>query len=124
MTTANMKLVIVNVTMEDKLNLPKQKLEEGEFIVPRIVELSKLYEVLRGMSIASYLTSSMRIYISEYAKKVRKMVVYGGYSRCSYIANFRTSSWTPGCRILRWDSTCPTRSERRMYNELKEIQTF
>jgi len=57
MTTANMKLVIVNVTMEDKLKLPKQKLEEGEFIVPRVVELSKLYEVLRGMSIASYLTS-------------------------------------------------------------------
>jgi len=52
-----MKLVIVNVTMEDKLKLPKQKLEEGEFIVPRVVELSKLYEVLRGMSIASYLTS-------------------------------------------------------------------
>jgi len=50
MTTANMKFVIVNVTMEDKLNLPKQKLEEGEFIVSRVVELSKLYEVLRGMS--------------------------------------------------------------------------
>jgi len=58
MTTANMKFVIVNVTMEDELDLPKQKLEEGEFIVPRVVKLSKLYEVLRGMSISSYLTSS------------------------------------------------------------------
>lgn len=47
MTTANMKVVIVNVTMEDELNLPKQKLEAGEFIVVRVVELSKLHEVLR-----------------------------------------------------------------------------
>jgi len=56
MTTANMKVVIVNVTMEDELNLPKQKLEAGEFIVVRVVELSKLHEVLRGAPI--YIHSS------------------------------------------------------------------
>ena len=54
MTTANMKVVIVNVTMEDELNLPKQKLEAGEFIVVRVVELSKLHEVLRGAPIYIY----------------------------------------------------------------------
>lgn len=47
MTNANMKFVIANVTLEDKLTKPKQKLEAGEFIVTRVVELSKLHEELK-----------------------------------------------------------------------------
>lgn len=50
MTNANMKLVLANVVLEGKLVLPKQKLEEGEFIVPRVIELSKLHEELKGPS--------------------------------------------------------------------------
>ncbi|KAJ3794470.1 NUDIX hydrolase domain-like protein [Lentinula aff. detonsa] len=47
MTNANMKLVVLNVTLEDKLETPDQKLESGEFIVRRVIELRKLLEELK-----------------------------------------------------------------------------
>lgn len=50
MTNANMKLVSVQVTLDDKLELPEQKLEAGEFIVRRTIEIAKLEEELRGLS--------------------------------------------------------------------------
>lgn len=48
MTNANMKLVVLNVTLEDKLETPDQKLESGEFIVRRVVELKELLNELKG----------------------------------------------------------------------------
>lgn len=48
MTNANMKLVVLRVTLDDKLEMPDQKLDPGEFIVPRIVELAKLKSELTG----------------------------------------------------------------------------
>jgi len=42
MTTANMKLVMVDVPFPDKLEMSDQKLEAGEFITTRIVELQNL----------------------------------------------------------------------------------
>ncbi len=42
MTNANMKLVTVDVPFPEKLEMPAQKLDPGEFITARIVELSKL----------------------------------------------------------------------------------
>ncbi|KAJ7470434.1 NUDIX hydrolase domain-like protein [Mycena latifolia] len=48
MTTANMKLVVLNVDLPDKMETPEQKLEAGEFIVKRVVELSKLNQELKG----------------------------------------------------------------------------
>lgn len=48
MTNANMKLVILDVRLEDKLEVPVQKLDAGEFIVKRVVELAKLEEELIG----------------------------------------------------------------------------
>ncbi|KAJ7684799.1 NUDIX hydrolase domain-like protein [Mycena polygramma] len=48
MTTANMKLVVLNVDLADKMETPAQKLEAGEFIVTRVVELSKLNEELKA----------------------------------------------------------------------------
>jgi hypothetical protein len=50
MTTANMKLVVLNVNLDDKMETPEQKLEAGEFIVKRVVELSKLNDELKGWS--------------------------------------------------------------------------
>ncbi|KAK7466880.1 hypothetical protein VKT23_003943 [Stygiomarasmius scandens] len=47
MTNANMKLIILNVYFDDKLETPDQHLDAGEFIVVRVVELKKLYEVLQ-----------------------------------------------------------------------------
>ncbi|KAI0688739.1 NUDIX hydrolase domain-like protein [Cytidiella melzeri] len=44
MTNANMKLVVVDVLFPDKLEVYDQKLDSGEFITRRVVELSKLSE--------------------------------------------------------------------------------
>jgi ADP-ribose pyrophosphatase len=48
MTTANLKLATVSVLMEDKLETPDQQLDEGEFIVKRIVALQDLENELKG----------------------------------------------------------------------------
>ncbi|KAE9406992.1 hypothetical protein BT96DRAFT_954588 [Gymnopus androsaceus JB14] len=48
MTNANMKLIVLNVTLEDKLEAPDQKLEAGEFIVRRVIELKKLLTELEA----------------------------------------------------------------------------
>jgi ADP-ribose pyrophosphatase len=48
MTNANMKLIVLNVTLPDRLEMPGQKLEAGEFIVRRVVQLSKLSDALKG----------------------------------------------------------------------------
>jgi len=48
MTTANMKLVILNVTLEDILVTPVPKLDAGEFIVTRVIEIAKLNDELKA----------------------------------------------------------------------------
>ncbi|KAF9070334.1 NUDIX hydrolase domain-like protein [Rhodocollybia butyracea] len=47
MTNANMKLVVLNVTLADKLETPDQKLDAGEFIVRRVIELKGLLAELK-----------------------------------------------------------------------------
>jgi ADP-ribose pyrophosphatase len=47
MTSANMKLVIVSVLLEDKMETPDAKLDPGEFIVTRVVELATLNDELK-----------------------------------------------------------------------------
>lgn len=42
MTNANMRLVIVSVTLEDKMETPQAHPDAGEFIVTRVVELSQV----------------------------------------------------------------------------------
>ncbi|TFK25008.1 hypothetical protein FA15DRAFT_704017 [Coprinopsis marcescibilis] len=46
MTNANMKLVTVSVTLEDKLEAPQPKLEIGEHIVTRVIPLKELHQTL------------------------------------------------------------------------------
>jgi len=48
MTNANMKLVILKVVMSDYPSSPKAKLDEGEHIVKRIVELDRLNDELKA----------------------------------------------------------------------------
>lgn len=50
MTNANMKWVTLSVKFPGALEKPAQKLDEGEFITVRVVELSKLYETLKSTS--------------------------------------------------------------------------
>ncbi|KAA1473974.1 hypothetical protein DENSPDRAFT_840515 [Dentipellis sp. KUC8613] len=47
MTNANMKLVVVNVTLADKIETPKQKLDPGEAIKTRLVPLKDLFKTLK-----------------------------------------------------------------------------
>ena len=48
MTNANMKLVVLSVVLDDKMEIPAAKLEVGEFIVTKVVELAKLKAELEG----------------------------------------------------------------------------
>jgi len=47
MSTANMKLVVLDVPLEGDMELPDQKLEAGESIVRRAVEVRNLYKELK-----------------------------------------------------------------------------
>jgi len=49
MTTANMKLVILDVPLDGDMESPDQNLEDGESIVTRAIEVKNLYRVLKGM---------------------------------------------------------------------------
>lgn len=79
MTTANMKLVMLNVTLEDILETPAPKLDAGEFIVTRVVEIAKLNDELKGkFSCGSSSLSDVNILTCSaiaYDQKVR--LVYG-----------------------------------------------
>jgi len=46
MTSANMKLVVLKVAFDDELQLNEAKLDEGEHIVKRVVELDQLHHEL------------------------------------------------------------------------------
>lgn len=48
MTNANMQLAVVSVVLEDKMETPEPKLEAGEHIITRVVELNKLQSTLDG----------------------------------------------------------------------------
>lgn len=43
-----MQLVVLAVDLEKEMEYPEQKLEDGEFIVRKVVELTKLKEELEG----------------------------------------------------------------------------
>jgi len=48
MTTAKMKLVMLKVELEDKMEYPSASPDPGEHIVVRVVELAQLKRVLEG----------------------------------------------------------------------------
>lgn len=48
LTNANMVLATVRVKLAESDPEPKQKLDEGEHIIKRVVEVSELYNVLQG----------------------------------------------------------------------------
>ncbi|KAG1778680.1 NUDIX hydrolase domain-like protein [Suillus placidus] len=48
MTNANMKLVVVSVLLEDKLETPTPHLDDGEHIITRVVELDQLDTELKA----------------------------------------------------------------------------
>jgi ADP-ribose pyrophosphatase len=48
MTTANMKLIVLDVPLDGDMESPNQNLQDGETIIRRAVELKLLYTVLKG----------------------------------------------------------------------------
>jgi hypothetical protein len=48
MTSANMKLVVLDVHLDGDMESPEQNLEDEESIVRRAVEVKDLYKVLKG----------------------------------------------------------------------------
>jgi hypothetical protein len=48
LTSANMKLVIVDVKLTEEDPEPEAKLDEGEHIVKRVVEVKDLWKTLEG----------------------------------------------------------------------------
>ena len=72
MTNANMKLVVVSVVLDDKMEKPAAKLEDGEFIVTKVVELAKLKTELESKAFFPqiYLYVLTHGYPSDYDRKV------------------------------------------------------
>jgi ADP-ribose pyrophosphatase len=56
MTTANMKLVVLDVPLDGDMESPEQNLEDGESIVRHAIEVKDLYKVLKGTRGSSYTT--------------------------------------------------------------------
>ena len=48
MTSANMKLVVLDVLLNGDMESPDQNLKDGESIVRRTVEVKRLYQELKG----------------------------------------------------------------------------
>jgi ADP-ribose pyrophosphatase len=48
MTNATLKWVALSVKCADTLDIPAQKLDDGEAITVRVVELAKLNDTLKG----------------------------------------------------------------------------
>ena len=73
MTNANMQLVVISVDLDDKMETPAPRLEAGEFIVSKVVELAKLKTELESKA---FLSTNSPIYThlwfpSDYDRKVR-----------------------------------------------------
>jgi hypothetical protein len=72
MTNANMKLVVLSVVLDDKMEIPAAKLEVGEFIVTKVVELAKLKTELESKAFFSQIHRYILThdYPSDYDRKV------------------------------------------------------
>jgi ADP-ribose pyrophosphatase len=49
MSSANMKLVVLDVPLDADMESPDQNLEDGESIVRRVIEVRNLNKQLKGM---------------------------------------------------------------------------
>ncbi|KAI8998928.1 NUDIX hydrolase domain-like protein [Trametes punicea] len=75
MTNANMKLVTVDVPFPENLEMPAQKLDPGEFIRARIVELAKLSAELKEYEKKGFVIDARLDHLAsgfELAEKLRQ----------------------------------------------------
>ena len=106
MTNANMKLVILNVVLDDEMEIPAAKLEVGEFIVKKVVELAKLKAELEGKPFFGQINryTPTHRYPADYDRKVWTGIVYPSI----YSLSARDSWWTLGSLTLHPAMTWPT----------------
>jgi len=74
MTNANMKLVVLGVLLEDQMETPDAKLDAGEFIVKRVVELAKLGDELKAYDKKGFVVDAkLSHFVSGYeiARRIR-----------------------------------------------------
>lgn len=101
MTNANMRLCTVRVKLSESDPEPKQKLDEGEHIVKRIVEVKELYNVLQGKLCSLMPLVWTRERLNIFPAFLQNMTEKGSRS-------------TLGLLIGQWDGTWPlaqTKSE-------------
>lgn len=58
-----MKLITVDVPFPDRLEMPTQKLEPGEYITARIVEISKLSAEFKGLFLCCRCVPSAKLLV-------------------------------------------------------------
>ncbi|KAF5386670.1 hypothetical protein D9615_001746 [Tricholomella constricta] len=90
MTNANMKLVVLNIELPDKMEYPEQKLELGESITTRVVELSKLDAELKGRVL--HLVSIQRLDITSNLPE---------YTKNGFVVDARLSHFASGYDLAR-----------------------
>jgi hypothetical protein len=97
MTNANMKLVVVTVLLEDKLETPVPHLDDGEHIVTRVVELDKLDAELKGMSRHSI--HSNRTFTMIDSSRIRQEGAHTGQGRRGPLLTQHPGFYS-GCKTL------------------------
>ncbi|KAJ8516377.1 hypothetical protein ONZ45_g6307 [Pleurotus djamor] len=74
MTTANMKLIMLSVTMDDTLVVPKPHLEEGEFIETRVVPLDQLHAKLKAYDTKEFVVDARLQHLASGLELARKLL--------------------------------------------------
>ena len=108
MSTANMKLVVLDVPLNGDMESPDQNLEDGEAIVKRVIEVRNLNKELKGMWCGRgnrRVLHSNRIFLfslspshTEYEKKVRRTSLpYPTCHECETLFLDRIILSTQGC---------------------------
>lgn len=93
LTTANMVLATVRVKLAESDPEPKQKLDEGEHIVKRVVEVSELYNVLQGGFPASRRPCDLRFSRGEWSADGSCGIEY---NKKGFTIDARLAHWAMG----------------------------
>ena len=93
MSSANMKLAVLKVLVPDTPSSPKQKLEDGEHIVRRVVELAKLKDELAGALFLSQPIDCSLIRVS-----LTRALAGAEYEKKGYVVDARLSHFA-----IAWD---------------------
>lgn len=89
LTNANMVLCTVRVKLSESDPEPKQKLDEGEHIIKRVVEVKELYNVLLG-------PFHSRVCAASLADKSASLLWKLDYNKKGFTIDARLAHWAMG----------------------------